>query len=655
MKYVIESLLVLCCFVKANAQSAWHIKRDSVLILLSTSKQDTTRFNQLLYVGRVYLKNNQDSAIYYFEQALKLSTQLHYEAGIADAYTLSCVAYADKGSMDTAILLGNKGLEAAKKSGRPQTLSAAYTNLASPFTKKGDFKKAIEYYLEAEKLSASVNDSGRLSDIYATLNYGYNNLKDYNKAYEYGIKSVQLARAQKRKNTEVISLINLGGSLIYLQKFDTALVVYHAADEVANEVNDKVNSAIVQSGFVYIYERMGKYEMIKPYVDKEIALAREANNHEGMVLGLLGMGDYYFYKKDYTNANIYARMSLDSILHYGYTTYLKNNYLFLSQIAIGLGNLKDFEHFSNLKDSVEEAQQSAEILQTTKDLEAKYQTEKKEQQLKLQLSEIKQERKWKYILAALLLLLVFIAFLARRGYKNRQRLLLKEKQLQQQHIIQLENEKQLTATQAVLRGQEEERSRLAKDLHDGLGGILSSAKYSFNNMKQNFILTEENAAAFEKSMNMLDASISELRRVAHNMMPETLMKLSLNEALQDYCLQVTQSGALPVTYQSFGVEDAEVDNTAKTTVYRIVQELINNIVKHAHAKKAMVQVMLKEKMLNITVEDDGDGFDTTLLQHAAGIGYKNTQSRVSFLKGTLDIQSKKGEGTSVYIEIPLQA
>ena len=211
----------------------------------------------------------------------------------------------------------------------------------------------------------------------------------------------------------------------------------------------------------------------------------------------------------------------------------------------------------------------------------------------------------------------------------------------------------MTATQAIVQGQEEERSRLAKDLHDGLGGILSSTKYSLNNMRENFIISPENAIAFERTMTMLNQSITELRRVAHNMMPETLMKLSLSEALEDFCAQVTQSGALQVSYQSFGIDNLSLENQVKITVYRIVQELINNAIKHAVAATATVQVLCNDNKLNITVEDDGKGFDKTILIDSGGIGYKNLQSRISFLKGTIDIQSQTGKGTSVYIEIPL--
>jgi signal transduction histidine kinase len=152
-------------------------------------------------------------------------------------------------------------------------------------------------------------------------------------------------------------------------------------------------------------------------------------------------------------------------------------------------------------------------------------------------------------------------------------------------------------------------------------------------------------------MDMLDSSIREMRRVAHNMMPEALVKFGLDTALKDFCNDINQSGALKVNYQSIGVENETIPQTTAITIYRIVQELINNTIKHAAAKAAIVQVTKAYGQLSVTVEDDGKGFDTVILQQAKGIGWANIQSRVDFLKGKLDVQSGKGKGTSVHIEI----
>jgi len=242
--------------------------------------------------------------------------------------------------------------------------------------------------------------------------------------------------------------------------------------------------------------------------------------------------------------------------------------------------------------------------------------------------------------------LLIISLLSYRNYRNKQR-------LQQQRIAELETEKKLTATEAVLKGEEQERTRLAKDLHDGLGGMLSGIKYSFQTMKGNLIMTPDNQQAFERSMDMLDSSIKEMRRVAHNMMPEALVKFGLDTALKDFCNDISQSGALKVNYLSIGLENKIIDQTTAITIYRIVQELLNNTMKHAAATNAIVQVSKTNGLLSVTVEDDGKGFDTSILKQSKGIGWSNIQHRIEFLKGKLDVNSQMEKGTSVLIELPV--
>jgi signal transduction histidine kinase len=285
--------------------------------------------------------------------------------------------------------------------------------------------------------------------------------------------------------------------------------------------------------------------------------------------------------------------------------------------------------------------------------EIKYQIKNKENEIsrlnaEQQLSQltIRQKNILNYILAGTALSILIIALLSVGNYRKNQ-------QIQQQQIAELEKEKQLLATEAVLKGQEEERSRLAKDLHDGLGGMLSGIKYSFSNMKDNLILTSENMLGFERGLDMLDTSINELRRVAHNMMPETLMKFGLNAALKDFCTGINGSGVIKVLYQSYGIEDLNIEPAASVTIYRIIQELLNNVIKHAGATKAVVQLNKEDNQLLITVEDDGQGFETALLSTAKGIGWGNIKNRLDYLKAKLDVESEAGKGTAVHIELTL--
>jgi signal transduction histidine kinase len=285
--------------------------------------------------------------------------------------------------------------------------------------------------------------------------------------------------------------------------------------------------------------------------------------------------------------------------------------------------------------------------------DARYESAKKEGRINeleaaqlLQQLQIKQKNILNYILIGAAITMLIIGGLSYRNYRQKQK-------LQQQRINELETEKQLMAAEAVLKGEDKERSRLAKDLHDGLGGMLSGIKHSFQHMKENLVMTPDNQLAFERSMDMLDSSIKELRRVAHNMMPEALVKFGLDTALKDFCNNVNQVGALQLTYQSLGLEHISLDQQTAISLYRIVQELINNTLKHAAASKAIVQISKTENGLTITVEDDGKGFDTNILPNSTGMGWSNIQSRIDYLKGKLDVQSAPGKGTSVLIEITI--
>ncbi len=184
-----------------------------------------------------------------------------------------------------------------------------------------------------------------------------------------------------------------------------------------------------------------------------------------------------------------------------------------------------------------------------------------------------------------------------------------------------------------------------------LEGGLSGNKYTFQTMKGNLIMTPDNLQAFERCMDMLDTSIKEMRRVAHNMMPEVLVRFGLDTALRDFCNDLNRSGALKVAYQSIGMEQVQVQQATAIVIYRIAQELLNNTKKHAGASSASIQLSKTSSGIELNVEDDGKGFDTRILTDTKGIDWSNIQSRVDYLKGRMDVQSVPGKGTSVHIEI----
>lgn len=245
-----------------------------------------------------------------------------------------------------------------------------------------------------------------------------------------------------------------------------------------------------------------------------------------------------------------------------------------------------------------------------------------------------------FIILATIIFIVFVAglFIFILQYRKR--------------VIMYENEKRLLALSSILKGQEEERSRLARDLHDGLGGMLSGIKLNLSSVKDKLSGLEKDEQLFARSIGQLDKAINEMRRVAHNMMPEALLKFGLAEAIRDYCDGINESKEVKVVFTQLGFQQP-LEKATEVVVYRIIQELTNNALKYAGAVTILIQLTSHELGISITVEDDGKGFDITQLQTAKGTGLQNVRSRVDYLKGTCEIQSSPGVGTSVNIEIPV--
>jgi two-component system, NarL family, sensor kinase len=236
---------------------------------------------------------------------------------------------------------------------------------------------------------------------------------------------------------------------------------------------------------------------------------------------------------------------------------------------------------------------------------------------------------------------------ARRA-RFRNDLAAKEQQLQQQRITELEQQNKLLALSAMLEGQEAERMRIARDLHDGIGGLLTTIKAYFNSLPHP---PEEiqNPELYNKTNDLINEACVEVRRVAHNLVPQTLSLSGLQGTIEDLGEHLEAQG-LKCDIVVEGIPH-NVDQTKGIMIYRILQELANNILKHAEASNVLLQAIVYEDTLNLLVEDNGKGFDTS--QVSDGQGLQNVQWRVNFLRGTMEYESTPGVGTTVTIGLPL--
>jgi signal transduction histidine kinase len=312
-------------------------------------------------------------------------------------------------------------------------------------------------------------------------------------------------------------------------------------------------------------------------------------------------------------------------------------YMILSELAAAQHKYYDNVRYWNEISLIENVIAKEKSVRAAEEMAAKYETGKKE----MRIASLEEEKRLMRLLSftggsLLLMGLAALFFLWRWTVQKRR--------LAESHIMQLEQEKQLIATQSVLDGEVQERSRLARDLHDGMGGKLTAMKLYLEKFKQNAKFDDAEVQQFDKAMDILAESVQEMRRVSHNLMPDTLSRDGLKQAVDDFCRSMSSN----IIFNYYG-DEARINLKLEALIYRCISELVNNALKYASATQIMVQIIQEADRISFTVQDDGCGFDPYFT--TKGIGLQNIRTRVVSFGGDIQIDSKPGEGTEVNIAL----
>ncbi|KAA3623131.1 MAG: sensor histidine kinase [Flavobacterium sp.] len=309
-----------------------------------------------------------------------------------------------------------------------------------------------------------------------------------------------------------------------------------------------------------------------------------------------------------------------------------------------------FYEYTEAKDSIFNSEKEKNLTEALQ----KYEAEKKDKALLAQALTIEKNTRQKNTILILLIsaiaisVLLFLFFRKRLQYQKT--IASQNASLQRQRITELQQKNKLLALSSMIEGQEAERLRIAKDLHDSLGGLLSTVKAHFTTIQKqihqlaNFNLTE-------KTNTLIDEACIEVRRISHNMMPHALSISGLKGALEDITQNLKEDG-YDITLEVNNLP-SEMESTKEVMIYRLVQEIVSNIRKHAGADTILLQLIGYKNEVNLIIEDNGKGFDYSEAVSKNGLGIKSINSRVDFLDGTIEWDSKPGNGTSISINIPL--
>lgn len=555
------------------------------------------------------MKKNWDTAIVYYRQAIKAAKQYKLTGMLDDLYSIIHNAYVYKGNFPLAMTIANEGLdEARKRDDRRQMLH--YTSLvAAAYFRQGLNERALAEYMKAENIAANLGKYEEASHSLVTMadvDFGLGNV--YN---AMGDTSAALLYLQKAYNR----FTALSSDPLFWRKYMIANTLY----------------------------MMGVVHKTTGNLQKALQYAREAldfcsngncNLYEKAAYHLLA-GDLLRMMRQYDEAGtqLYEGKRIAEQIKHAENTRDASYYL-----SLYYADLQKFDsawqynqQYMLLKDSIINERTKFR----TEEIDAIYGIAEKDRHIAWQ------DNQRNILIASFIVLLLALGFLY-----NRYR-------LRQQNRYQQElNRQQNELFNAVSLAQEQERKRIAQDIHDSLGSVLSATRLKMTAVRDSRPELEADET-FQSCILLLDEASAEVRNISHNIMPATLSKLGLVPALKNLAEKISSYKGLQVSFFAHGL-DSRMNEQMEISVYRIILELINNVVKHADATKLTVQLVRYPDYINLTVEDNGKGFDTArATDEKTGIGLGSIAARVEYLKGKMDIDSREGKGTTVVVDIPV--
>ncbi len=524
--------------------------------------------------------------------------------------------------------------------------AAAYSNIGSIYYLSGQYELAALYFDSSLKEGIRAGLPEERHHIVIT----YNNLSVVQAkigrpevAMNYLEQAEGMARRNHFRKELMMTLCSKGNVFSGMGRDTDAVASFREALLLAREYGDREMEQTANHGLGIIKLRQNHPEQALVYLEQ---VARDNPTHDpyyGDIMPRYYMGMAYFQLKQYDRAEQSLLYALQKAEDRGYFNDKLIAHQTLADIYEATGRYKETVAQLHMWAQQKDTLLNREKIKDINELEFRYRTLQKDRELALKdrdLTVARHESKEKNMLIAGALAAVFLLAIA----------LWLTRYVQRNRIKQLRQQQELEMFKAVMAGEETERARLGRELHDGIGGYLSAIKISLATLRMRIRLFADDKV-FVNAVALLDNANDELREIAHNLVPSSLAESGLGEAIYLLVNRWNQVVALEIDLDINGVEQ-RLNPAAELMIYRVVQEIVHNIIKHAEATQAMVSVSWQKDILLIAIDDNGKGIAAGDISKA-GIGLPNLKKRVEAVNGTIEIESKPGEGTSVYLEFPL--
>lgn len=645
-KWILIILVSTCSLHSAKGQTAVY---DSLKVAVASMPQDTNKVNTLNQLGLLARKFDATAAQTYANEALELSGKLNYDRGIGKAYSIMGLLMYYEGRFDEALEFQEQALTADLRTDDPKNISGTYTDIANLHADKGDLKLAIEFYTKALYYAEELNDSMLRARSLANIGSIYQELEDYDNALKNYLEAIAITNELNEASVPQARMVIFANmSLIYKDKgeLDKALELGYRSLEIRQQMNYTRGIAYMLTAIGELHAMKGEIAKGEIMILEGVEIAATVKDIYTMSTGYGKLGELALKQNKPDKALEYYNKALDIAKEIGSLQLLRDSYLAMSEAAEAKGEMKlalsNYKQYEIMKDSL----LSAEAKETIVELRTKYETEQAEREVETQKMKLDQQifrNKVQMIIFLLsITLVVLFAGLLYIRYKLRQEAILERTIAEQQKL----------RFRAVIETQEQERKRIAQDLHDGLGQLLSTARLNVAGLEDGIMTDDaENDRLWNNALSLIDESVSEVRNISHNMMPSALIRLGLIPALREQVKKVNDVGSVEVDLEVNGITGRLAEAT-EISLYRIAQETLNNTIKHADAKHIHISLSRLGDRIVLSVTDDGKGMDVKNIELSTGIGWKNIYSRVELMNGEIDVNSKIGTGTELKVSVP---
>jgi len=639
-------LLLLLLPIGAFPQSI-----DSLKNAVAALPEDTNRVMALYQLYYAYFDaDQQPEMLETAEQGLALSEKLKFDRGLTRFIFCKATSFDIMGRSKEAIHLFEEGLPYAQKSEDQMMIARYHLNIGVAHYTLGDLDQALQSYFSAYKIFKAQNLQKNLSKVLNNIGLVYRQQGKRDRAEAIYKESLAIKRELRDTLGMAASYQNLAAVLSTSNREAEMLEYLHRALEIYEHLGRTADAAGCYSLLGQIYFNLGRLDEAQKSLLKAKAQYDKKPSSEYSPNLYRILGNVADAEGSPELAEVYLLEAAKWARLFGQKEKLGDILNDLSRTQHRLGKhhaaYLSLRASATLRDSLTEKNRMVLM----EEMQAKFEVAQKDSELKINQLDLKQrtlERNWLIAGAALLgLLSVVIFFGLRSRIRANKKIAAQESALQQQQIVQLEQEAKLATLNAMIEGQEKERSRIAADLHDGLGGLLTSVKLHFNALPSPVPSTD----LHRKTNQLIDDACGEVRRISHNMMPRALALAGLPDALEDLAQDLEKQG-VRCNLEIIGLEANTLDTERSVTIFRIIQELCNNVVKHAGADQLLLQLICRDGILTIIAEDNGKGFDFQQAQQKKGLGLSSIESRVRFLHGNIEWDSVPGQGTMVSIVV----